>query len=426
MPLPLSGLLVGIMIAIGAMQGQEPGQAPIPVQPGTSGLGDPTAAASSPYLDLLARYRDAAVAGNDDAHMKVIAALTSLPDGHSLDHAFKEYQKLALSVGGDDNPARLSGTRLVMLANAWEAALPAAALMHLETGYFLLQTTDDTRGIAHLSIARAIVEWQPWAHVMRTRPDVGARHASLKRDIYIGIVWTLQTYRMLEALQQHLERTREQFPDDVMVRLALGSLEEVRGTAVEVNEAKPPTRGMVIPEVAWRRLLQKSHWEKAIEHFRAALKTDPSLVEARLRLGRVMRLRGQLKEARQELEAAAVSARESAPVPMPAFGPPMVVPYLSEMFLAEVIEEDGGAAEALTRYQDLVRHWPSCQSGLLALGRAYEARGDRQAALNALQPLFREQSKRACVDPWWTYNLGQGWRFGPFVRDLRMRLKGPS
>jgi hypothetical protein len=142
----------------------------------------------------------------------------------------------------------------------------------------------------------------------------------------------------------------------------------------------------------------------------------------------VLRMRGKLKEARLELEAVAASAPDSASVPasVPASGPAMVVPYLNEMFLAEVIEEEGGAADALTRYQDIARRWPDCQSGLLALSRAYEARGEREAALNTLLPLVREQANRACIDPWWTFNLGQGWRFGPFVETLRMRVKGRS
>jgi tetratricopeptide (TPR) repeat protein len=103
-----------------------------------------------------------------------------------------------------------------------------------------------------------------------------------------------------------------------------------------------------------------------------------------------------------------------------------VVPYLGEMFLAETIELEGDAAGALKLYQDVARRWPECQSGLLALGRAYEARGDREAALEALKMLHRDQAKRVCVDPWWTYHLGQGWRFGPFIVDLRARVKGRS
>jgi tetratricopeptide (TPR) repeat protein len=437
MPLPVSGSLVGIAaaivisIGIGGTQSQAAiqSQAPIPVPPGTSGFGDRTPA-SSPYLDLLARYRAAVAAGDDDAHMKALEALATLPDGHSSDHAIREYQHLAQRVAGDANPGRVGATALATLATEWEKTLPVAAVMHLETGFFLFQKPDDARGIGHLLTARAIVEWQPWTHVMRLRPEIGARHASLRRDIYIGITWTLQTYRMFLALQQHLDRVRDQFPDDVMVRLALGSLEEVRATAGEVSDDKPPDgRMMAVLLAEWRRNLQRTHWERAAEHYRAVLKADPALVEARVRLGRVLRLRGQLKEARQELEAAAASANESAPVPMPAFGPPMVMPYLSELFLAEVIEEEGGAgaaAEALTRYQDIVRRWPSCQSGLLALSRAYEARGEREAALNALQPIAREQGKRWCVDPWWSYELGQGWRFGTFVRNLRARVMGAS
>jgi tetratricopeptide (TPR) repeat protein len=431
MPLPVSGSLVGIatamVIASGVVAAQ--GQAPIPVPPGTSGFGERTAD-SSPYLELLARYREAAATGAEEAHMKAIEVLAALPDRHSIDDVFREYQHLAQRVAGHANPARLSGSALAAVANEWEKAIPAAAVMHLETAFFLFQKPDDARGIAHLLIAREIVEWEPWTLVMRNQHEIGARHASLRRDIFIGIAWTLQTFRLFTALQQHLERVRDRFPDDVMLRLALGSLEEVRATAGEVSAAKAPdTRMMALRLADWRRSVQKTHWEKATEHYRAVLKADPSLVEARVRLGRVLRLRGQLKEARQELEAAVTSMRESAPVPMPAFGPPMVMPYLGEMFLAEVIEEEGGAAgatEALTRYQDIVRRWPSCQSGLLALSRAYEARGDREAALSALQPIAREQGKRWCVDPWWSYELGQGWRFGAFIRSLRARAVGAS
>jgi tetratricopeptide (TPR) repeat protein len=416
MPLPMTGRFVGIataiVIAIGA-NGEARTQAPTP---------------DCPYLEIIARYRDAAA--ETDAGMetrdKAMAALAALPDGHTVDHAFNEFKVLALRAAGDDNPGRMSGSALTMLENTWEAVLPAAAVMHLETGYLLRDENQIDRALGHLSIARAIVEWKPWMQVQRMRADIGARHATLRRDIHIGIIWTLQTYRMLDSLDQQLARAREQFPDDAMVLLALGSLEEVRATAVELNMAKQPEGVLRMPRAAWQRAAQKIRWDKAEVHFRAALKADPSLSEAHLRLGRVLRLRGKLKEAHQELETAASGARQSAPVPMPAFGPPMVMPYLSQMYLAEVIEEEGDAAGALAKYQDIVRQWPSCQSGLLALGRAYEARGDRQAALNAMQPLFREQSKRACIDPWWAYNLGQGWRIGPFLRDLRQRLKGAS
>jgi tetratricopeptide (TPR) repeat protein len=428
MPLSLPGLLLVIVIAFGATQGQaqpKAAQAPIPVSPGTSSFDDRSASAS-PYLDLVERYRAAVASGDDDAHMKAIEALKWLPNGHSLDHAIREFDRLALRKGGDTNPGRLSGSRLTMLADAWDEVLPCAAVMHLETAYLLFQENEDDRAMSHLSIARSIVGWQPWVLVTRLRPDIGARHESLRRDIYTGITWTLQTYRRLHALQQHLAKARQEFPDDAMVRLALGSLEELRATAVELAEVRRPTSIMKMPVATWLRLAQKEHWDKAIDHYRAALSGDASLAEARLRLGRVLRLRGQLKDARRELEAAATSARGSAPSPMPTYGPAIVMPYLSAMFLAEVIEEEGGAREALTRYQEIVRQWPSCQSGLLALGRAYEAHGDRDAALKVLQPLAREQEKRWCVDPWWTYNLGQGWRFGPFIRSVRIRAVTPS
>ena len=58
--------------------------------------------------------------------------------------------------------------------------------------------------------------------MLRGNPEIGARFATLRRDIYVGIIWTLQTFRVLDTLEQHLGKARDQFPDDPMVRLAFG------------------------------------------------------------------------------------------------------------------------------------------------------------------------------------------------------------
>jgi DNA-binding SARP family transcriptional activator len=89
------------------------------------------------------------------------------------------------------------------------------------------------------------------------------------------------------------------------------------------------------------------------------------------------------------------------------------------MFLADVLEAEGNTAAAFARTRDLALRFPECQSGHLAMSRAYEARGDRASALRALEPLWKEQMQRKCVDPWWAYNLGQVWRMPQLFEQLR-------
>jgi predicted Zn-dependent protease len=96
------------------------------------------------------------------------------------------------------------------------------------------------------------------------------------------------------------------------------------------------------------------------------------------------------------------------------------------MFLGEILEAQGDVAGAIARYQETVKQWPDCQSAQLALSRAFEATGDRQAAADALKPLWRAEAERKCVDPWWTYNEGQSWRMGPLIDGLRGSVKDKS
>ena len=244
LPLPLPGVIAAVLIALRRGCKVSPGsaQTPIPVLRGASGF-DTSAPAPShrpsvPTSISSPGYRDSA---EEAAHEKAVAALVALPDGHSQSKVFREFERIALraGAGGAANPAGVSGSGRAALSNAWASLLPAAAVMHLEAGYILCQTDDTGRAMAHLSIARELVDWSSWASVMRARPDIAARHASLRRDIYVAIIWTLQTYRVLDPLLQHLERVRDEFPDDAMVLLALGSFEEVKVTATELSSALP-------------------------------------------------------------------------------------------------------------------------------------------------------------------------------------------
>jgi tetratricopeptide (TPR) repeat protein len=394
-----------VLFVIGlALPGTQIQPVPAPVQPPAAPraqVRQPTADAR--YLDSVARYR----AG---AFQEAVEALASHPDAYSPSFAIGQLEQADPEV---TNPfLELFPLAKRMAALALAGVLPAAAALHLETGQYLLQKADDKRGIGHLIAARTIVDGKWWTTVPEILPDRLAQYNEVRRATYRGITLTLQQFHQFETLLPHLERAREQFPKDADIRLALGTVDELRGTAVMLRQVELPTKQN--PSASWRRRQRREYLDKAAGHFRDALTMDVTLIEARVRLGRVLQERGKLPDARRELEAAV-----AAP-------PPAVLHYFASMFLGEILEAQGDVAGAIARYQETVKQWPGCQSAHLALSRAFEVTGDRQAAADALQPLWRAEAERTCVDPWWMYNEGQSWRMRPLIEGLRGNVKDKS
>jgi hypothetical protein len=417
------GSIAGVLIALlpsaplpSARQpsASQPSEA-LPASPGTTlpardtqDAPDPPKAAAAiggtPYLDLLKHYRD----GEYEVAVRGMAVLR---EGRSADRVVGELESLALAVAGDTNPLKVSRARQMMLANVWAIAFPAAAALHLETGFSLMRANEFVAGREHLHVARQIVDHPQFSRVMQVRPELQEAHARFRRDIYLGVLWALQVDKTLDRLVQHLERIHGEYPSDGDVALALGTFEEYQSSSLVIRTARAPTA--VMAAGAWRQGAQTMRLKSAEKYFRDALKFDASLVEARLRLGRVLQQRGVLPDARTEFEG--VFAQPGAPAPLR---------YLASMFLVDVLEAQGHTAASFARARDLVTRYPECQSAHLALSSAYEARGQRAAALSALAPLWKEEGARTCADPWWSYYLGQTWRVPALFESLRERVRG--
>jgi tetratricopeptide (TPR) repeat protein len=417
-PLPLSGIIAAILIALqpatlhpAALQPS----APLPVSPVPQGAAlpvqdprdAPKAAAAiggTPYLDLLKRYRD----GDYEGAVKGMAVL---PEGRSDDRVIEALESIGRDITGADDPRKASQVRQLMLANAWAIAVPAAAALHLETGYALMLAGRFEPARDHLHVARQVIDHPRFSLVTKIRPELQDAHARFRRDIYLGVLWALQADQDYSGLTQHLERIGGVYPEDGDVELAFGSFEEYQGSSAVIRALRPPTALMA--SGPWRQNAQQARLKSAEKYFREALKLDSSLVEARMRLGRVLQQRGLMQDARTELEA--------------AFGQPGAPPairYLASIFLIDVLEAEGNRAAALARARDLTARYPECQSAHLTLSRAYEARGQRAAALAALAPLWKEEKARTCADPWWNYYLGQTWRMAAWIASLRERVRG--
>jgi tetratricopeptide (TPR) repeat protein len=146
--------------------------------------------------------------------------------------------------------------------------------------------------------------------------------------------------------------------------------------------------GTVRPDVA----SASTHWQRAERFFREAVASDPTMTEARLRLGRVIGLLGRHQEAIAELQRAVDSSDET------------LLRYYGEMFLGSEERALGRDAAARPHYERAARLYPSAPSPYLALSDLGHRAGDRSAALGAMTQAFTVAADRKdASDPWWVY-----------------------
>jgi tetratricopeptide (TPR) repeat protein len=365
----------------------------------------------APYLDILWHYRD----GNVQQAIEEIAAW---PVDGLRERAFNDLDTVVLTAQGVRSMTKLSDGQRLSVARIWATLTPVAALLHVETGYHLLQQRQDKAGVQHLLLARLMADWTRWRFILDYLPDEGRdlAYKQLRRDVYLAIAWILQSAAERAELQEHLELARKNLPDEAEIWLASGSAEELYADPSMLKTLEKTNSR--VPRDTWELTMRDRFLAKAEEYHREATARDPAFAEAHMRLGRVLQLRGKLSDARAALETARRLASESAAADDSA----NQVGYLATLFLAGVVEQMNKSAPAFDLYAEVVRQWPGCQSGHLGLSRAHNARGDGQAALDALAPLWKEPERRACFDAWWVYRSGQAWRLKAMLQAFRERV----
>ena len=128
--------------------------------------------------------------------------------------------------------------------------------------------------------------------------------------------------------------------------------------------------------------------------YRRAVAVGPSLVEARVRLARLLHLRKRHEEAAAELKIAL------------AGNPPPVVGFYARLFAGRVAQTMGEAA-AVQHYRDALVLFPDAQSALLALSQLALLKSDVPATLAPVEHLG-PRSVEVMADPWWQYHLCSG------------------
>lgn len=234
---------------------------------------------------------------------------------------------------------------------------------------------------------------------------------SFVRDWYHATTAVMLRNGWYADAASHLQRAAALFPDDATILFDRATFAEIQGlpvrqvllsdTALAVMRAERFGRrplgsasaqrfaalGIPPPEVAN---------EEAERMFRRALSIDPALVEARIRLGRLLVERRRHDEAASELATAL------------AANPPRVLAFYAHLFSGRAVQALGRLDAAAGHYREAVALFPGAQSARLAQSQAALLAADISGALEAIDGMKKPGGAPPAHDPWWEYRFGAG------------------
>lgn len=208
---------------------------------------------------------------------------------------------------------------------------------------------------------------------------------------YHAVASYLFANRLYGDATDHFFHASQILSNDARVLFDRGCYAEILGLPAHQVFVSDWTPGKMRPNVPG---LEQTNNE-AERLFRRALEVDPSFVEARVHLGRLLGVRGAHAEAVTELERALASK------------PGGVVGFYARLFAARVAQERDALGEAAAQYRDALTLFPNAQSALLGASQVALASGDAPSALKTLERLG-PQSAVGDADPWWDYALASG------------------
>ena len=157
---------------------------------------------------------------------------------------------------------------------------------------------------------------------------------------------------------------------------------------------------------------QETEFREAETQFRRALAEAPDYFEARLRLGRVLLMRGRAREAAEELRRANAAA------------PDDLMKYYAAMFLGGAEEAVGNFDESSKLYSRASALYPTAQSPHVAQSALARRRGDRDGALTSIERVFDLAAEYPDGDdPWWTYDIVAGRDAETLLDELKQMFR---
>jgi tetratricopeptide (TPR) repeat protein len=321
-------------------------------------------APTSPYAHVLDLYR----AGQDQAARRALAEIPSVEIEWSQQVLLKAFDS---TVGDESSRAA--------------ASMRVAVLIHTE------------RAIA----AHDGDNFPEWRYQLRMARTYVEKLASRDRSAPFPRTWCLMTMAYLhgrfslQAAKEFGDWAHESVGDSPELFLAIGATQEMGWTGRHEEGVDSRFKGDL---------------KDAEQAYRNALAAKPDLVEARLRLGRVLALHG-------DTEGAARILAEIGEGSEGAYR------YLARMFEGDLFERRGDAAEAERRYLAATALLPKAQSAYVALAHVRHTTGARAAAAATVRATALDTSVPDSGDPWFWYAHGLSWRGNGYLDDLKEMMR---
>ncbi len=188
-------------------------------------------------------------------------------------------------------------------------------------------------------------------------------------------------------IENHLKDAVNLFRSDPTILLYAGALHETYASPRYQN-------ALSLGGIKYSHGPQKNELELARSYFNKAVKVNPNLAEARLRLGHVSGLLGYHDEAVSELQKATTAITDPQ------------LQYYAALFLGNELAAIGRITDARNQFELAASLFPAAQSPLFALSELAHSSGDMQNASIALERAFAVAANgRRGSDPRWKYDL---------------------
>ena len=263
----------------------------------------------------------------------------------------------------------------------WDATqIVAAGLLHLEVL------------VRHPELGIGLHLWVLRRHLTSLRAL--APGAPLTADLHLALALHLHRELRLEDLQQVFAEAGETFASHGELLLAQGTLHE----ALASRRLEAARRAGLAPGA-------KGSLAKAERFLRQALVVAPRLTEARLRLARVVLLRGRPDEA---LTLLATVLRESSDPDER---------YLADLFRGRAHDASDRTGAAETAYAAADGGHRCGQAAAVGLSHLAYRDGRLDVAREILERRLRQPA--GCPDPWSSYDRGQARRVPGLIATLQ-------
>lgn len=229
---------------------------------------------------------------------------------------------------------------------------------------------------------------------------------------YAAIGTHLVQFRRFADALIHFERARAIVPGDPRVLYEEARLHETLASPRIQNfiRVTTPMNGVSIRGVD----SSGTELRRAEALLQKAAAADPTLVAARLRLGRVVMRQQRWDEGLRLVQQALAETQDTT------------LSYYATLFAGDAELALGNTDDAERSYERALSLFPDSQSARLGLAAAISAAGEREDAIAAILPtLTKAPEKRADDDPWWSYHDSNLEEAQAALARLRAPFTGP-